>query len=360
MAPTGGVFDLEIESGCKLMRFLIFGLGAIGTYLGVSLIKGGQSVVFVERPDALPSLDSLQLRLELHGEHLSVDKPEIVSSLPAALEKGTVDVAFVAVKSFDTHNLALQMAEYRDSISAVVSLQNGVENESTLGAVLGSERIIAATLTSAVGRRGLGDVVLERKRGVGLASGHPRSVELYEVMQSAGLNPHLYASAGSMKWSKLLTNLLVNATSAILDMTPAEILAIPALYQIEVDQIREALAVMSALNYTVVDLPGTPVRAEAFIFKNLPPALSRFVARKAIVGGRGAKMPSFHIDLKNGRTQLEVNYLNGAVARIGEPLGCAIKVNSKLNLILSEIAAGKRSWQTYAHQPNKLVEEIYN
>lgn len=359
MALAGGAND-DIQNGCSLMRFLILGLGAIGTYLGVSLIKAGQKVVFVERPEALESLESIQLRLEVNGEQLVVEKPEIVDSLSAAFAKGMVDVAFVAVKSFDTQNLAMQLFEYRDSLSAVISLQNGVENEIVLGKVLGNDHIIAGTLTSAVGRRGLGDVILERKRGMGLAATHPLSADLYDVMRSAGFNPRLYPSAESMKWSKLLTNLLVNATSAILDMTPAEILAIPGLYQIEVDQIRETLAVMKAFNYKVVDLPGTPVRAEALVFRNLPPVLSRVLVSKTIVGGRGGKMPSFHIDLKNGRKQSEVNYLNGAVARIGASSGCNIKVNSKLNLILSEIAMGIRSWQTYAHKPDKLIEEIYS
>lgn len=340
------------------MRFVIFGLGAIGTYIGVSLIKAGHRVVFIERPEVAANSLNLRLRLAVAGNELIVKQPSVVTSLAQAMADGPADVAIVAVKSFDTVSLAAQLAEQRAAFQAVMTLQNGVENEDVLAKVLGAGSVISATLTSAVGRRGLGDVVLERKRGLGLVNTHPLSQALFQALDAAQLNPRLYDSAGAMKWSKLLTNLLVNASSAILDMTPAEILTHPGLYAIEVGQIRETLAVMAALGYPVVDLPGTPVRAEAFIFKHLPTAISRPIVSRAIVGGRGAKMPSFHIDLKAGRPVLEVDYLNGAVVRAGQRVAVPTPVNAGLNRILMEIAAGQRPWQAYAQNPERLIAEM--
>ena len=66
-----------------------------------------------------------------------------------------------------------------------------------------------------------------------------------------------------MKWSKMLTNLPANATSAILDMTAAEVFAHPGLFRLEMRMLRETLAVMRASRIRVVDLPGVPVRALA-------------------------------------------------------------------------------------------------
>jgi 2-dehydropantoate 2-reductase len=70
-------------------------------------------------------------------------------------------------------------------------------------------------------------VVEERRRGVGIAVGHSLSSQLAEAFDKAGLNARLFSNAGEMKWSKLLTNLLGNACSAILDMNPAEVFADP-------------------------------------------------------------------------------------------------------------------------------------
>ena len=59
-----------------------------------------------------------------------------------------------------------------------------------------------------------------------------------------------------MKWSKLLGNLVGNATSAILDMDPGAVYADRLGYRIERRQIHETVAVMRALGLKPVPLPG--------------------------------------------------------------------------------------------------------
>ena len=117
-----------------------------------------------------------------------------------------------------------------------------------------------------------------------------------------------------MKWSKLLTNLIANATSAILDMTAPEVFADSKLYALEIGMLRECLAVMDVQGIPVVDLPGTPVRLLEFAAR-LPFWLSKPLFSRAAGSGRGRKLPSFHIDLYSGRGTSEVEYLNGAVVQ---------------------------------------------
>ncbi len=58
----------------------------------------------------------------------------------------------------------------------ILCLSNGVDNEPALAALLGADKVIAGTVTSSVARRALGDIVLEKLRGVGVADGHPLSL----------------------------------------------------------------------------------------------------------------------------------------------------------------------------------------
>ncbi len=171
------------------------------------------------------------------------------------------------------------------------------------------------------------------------------------------LNPRLYADAVAMKWSKMLTNLLANATSAILDMTAAEIFGNARLYRLEIGMLRECLDVMRALDIHVVDLPGAPVRALAFAIR-LPAALSKPLLARAAGAGRGGKMPSFHIDLHSGRGKSEVDYLNGAVVRAGAERGVATPINAMLTEILMAMTAGKLDPKEYALQPDKLLAAL--
>jgi 2-dehydropantoate 2-reductase len=160
-----------------------------------------------------------------------------------------------------------------------------------------------------------------------------------------------------MKWSKMLTNLLANPTSAILDMTAAEVFANPNLYRLEIAQLSECLAVMKAQGIGVVDLPGTPVRALAFATK-LPVWLSKPFLSKAAGAGRGGKMPSFHIDLHSGRGESEVTYLHGAVVRAGEKTGVPTPVNKLLTETLLDLTTGKTPLDKFAHQPQILLSKL--
>ncbi len=342
------------------LRFLVFGAGAIGTYIGGSLALQGYPVVFLERPDVAQIVRQSGLHLRIKDQEQSLQHPILVTSIEEALALGPFDAAIYALKSFDTLTAVQQLQEHAASIPPVLCLSNGVENEAALASVLGAGKVIAGTVTSAIGRRGPGSIVLERLRGLGVHSAHPVSQPLHQALNKAGLNARLYANDRDMKWSKMLINLLANATSAILDMTPAEIFDHPGLYRLELEQMREALRVMDALGIHVVDLPATPVVALALAVRRLPAAISRPVIKKAVGGGRGGKMPSFHIDLHSGRGQSEIEYLNGVVVRRGVDAGVPTPVNRWLTQTLLALTNGSIDPQVYARQPGKLLQAAIN
>ena len=216
---------------------------------------------------------------------------------------------------------------------------------------------VALRAIDPVGRRAAGDIVLEKLRGIGVAKGHPLSEKLKMTLDEAHLNSGLFDDAASMKWSKLLTNLTANPTSAILDLTASEVFANKDLFQLEIEMLRECLAVMEAQKLEVVDLPGTPVRALAFATA-LPSWLSKPLLSRAAGAGRGAKMPSFHIDLHSGRGKSEVEYLHGAVVRAGEKFGVPTPVNKVLTETLVALTNKEIPLDEFARQPEKLLLKV--
>ena len=348
------------------MKVLVFGAGAIGTYLGGSLALTGQQVVFVEQPKVVEELRERGLRLDLTLDKRRQTKDAsrvdpasfvIVSTLEEALRYGPFDVALFALKSFDTRPALEGIKPYADKMPPILCLSNGVSNEAAIAEALGKDKVIYGTVTSAIGRRGAGDIVLERLRGVGIARGHPISEKLNHVLNAAYLNSKLFEDANSMKWSKMLTNLLANPTSAILDMTASEVYANKNLYKVEIEMLRECLAVMEAQGFRVVDLPGTPVRALAFATR-LPLWLSKPLLGRAAGAGRGAKMPSFHIDLYSDRGQSEVEFLHGEVVRAGEKCNVPTPVNKVLTETLLALTNKEIPLEEFAHKPEKLLLKI--
>jgi 2-dehydropantoate 2-reductase len=355
-------------NGLKPISVLTFGAGAIGTYVGGLLVLAGHRVVFIEQPSVTGELQARGLRLDISTDkHREAHGPLIVSStsfgcvssLEEAMQEGPFEVAIFAMKSFDTVAALEGIKPYVDRMPTILCLQNGVDNEPRIAAVLGPDRVIAGTVTGSIARRAAGDIVLEKARGIGIAAGHPLSERLEAVLNTAGLNAHLYPHAADMKWSKVLANLPGSATSAIVDMSPAEVFAHPGLYALEMHMAHEALAVMAVQGVHAVNLPEIPVRALALAIR-LPPFLARPVLMKVVGGGRGGKMPSFHIDLHAGRRKSEVEYLHGAVVRYGEKFGIPTPVSRLLTETLLALVRGEVPISEYSHRPDRLIGLLAN
>src|SRR5512141_666146 len=179
------------------LKILSFGAGAIGKYIGGSLALAGEQLVFLEQPAVAQELRSRGMRLDLSLDDRRKLKEAsvlpsgvfvVAASLEEALRYGPYDLAIFALKSFDTASAVEAMPPYADRLPPVWCLSNGVDNEPALAKLLGTDKVIAGTVTSAIARRAPGDIVLERLRGVGVALTHPLSKKLAAASNSAFLN----------------------------------------------------------------------------------------------------------------------------------------------------------------------------
>jgi 2-dehydropantoate 2-reductase len=172
----------------KCLRVLVFGAGAIGTYVGGSLLLSGHEVTFLERAEIAATLYQRELHLNLNGIEHHHPATEIVSNMAEAMALKPFDFAIFALKSFDTSSALESLRPFARDLPPILCLQNGVENETALASVLGTEKIIAGSVTTAVGRRDIGNITVERLRGIGIAANHPISEILVNAMNDAGLN----------------------------------------------------------------------------------------------------------------------------------------------------------------------------
>jgi 2-dehydropantoate 2-reductase len=163
-----------------------------------------------------------------------------------------------------------------------------------------------------------------------------------------------------MKWSKLMLNIVNNASSAILDEPPARIIAHPRLFDLEIEALRECVLVMKAQGLDAVSLPGYPVDwlARLVTATWLPRPITRAILRPFLRSGRGTKMPSLQIDLAAERATSEIGVLNGAIVDAGQQVGVATPVNRALTDILTGLVSKKLHWADYRGQPEKLIEAV--
>ena len=334
------------------MRYLVYGAGAVGGYLGASLALAGFPVTFYDRPEVVEALRRSGLTLERAGVARCLPGPAVATDLARVLPPP--EVVLLAVKAYDCAGAAETLRQALPADVPVVCVLNGIGNEATLAAALGPGRVIAASLTSAIQRLEGGLLRVEKARGIGLYAGHPLSATVCADLGDAGLKPRLYRDADGLKWSKLLTNLVANATSAILDTSAEAVFRHRGLYRLEVEALRETVRVMRALGLRPVNLPGVPAALlAAAVF--LPDPLTHPILRRAAASGRGEKRPSFAYDVGRGRS--EVGWLNGAVVAHAGRLKIAAPANGVLTEVLTALVVGRREAASLRGRPERLLAE---
>jgi len=220
--------------------------------------------------------------------------------------------------------------------------------------------LVASSVTASVERVPDGSVRWLRRGGVALAPVRGDAAALIEhlasMFRAAGVDVVTRRDPAAMKWSKVIANLVANATSGLLDQDPPSIYADPGLFAVERDQLREALAVMRARGLRPVSLPGAPVPLLA-LATALPAPLARAALRRVVGSARGGKDPSLRGAVQLGGPT-EGGWLNGAVARTGAELGVATPVNTALASLIEQAATDpeRRAW--FRHRPDRLLEAL--
>jgi 2-dehydropantoate 2-reductase len=338
------------------MYIAVVGAGAVGSVLAGCLASAGQEVVLVGRtgPPA-PEPGGLELRGPGRAR-VTVPLQRLSSAVP--LPRG-LDVVIMAVKRFDLPG-ALAALHELPGVPAVTA-QNGIGAEELVAERRRGAGLVAASLTAAARLGPGGEAHWLNRGGIGLAAVEgpvdALVAALADAFRAGGLPARVYPDARAMKWSKLLGNLVGNATAALLDLDVAAIYADARLYDVERRQILEARAVMAALGLAPVALPGADVRLLLRVFR-MPALMGRPILSLVLGGVRGGKLPSLRLALQEGGGRTEVAWLNGAVASGAAALGVDAPVNATLARLVEEAAVDpeRRAW--FRGRPDRLLASL--
>ena len=334
------------------MHYIIYGTGAVGGLIGGRLALTGQRVTFLARPHVAEALRTNGLTLQTDGTRTRLAQPETITELRAAFSDPPADLIVLTVKAYDCRSAAQDIQAAAVARIPVLSMLNGVGNEQTLAELLGEDRVLSGTLTTAVQHLEPGLIRIERERGVGLVQDRAIVPGIAAELRQAGFDVRLYHDRARLKWSKLLTNIVANASSAILGWPPERIFAHPGLARLEIEALRETMRVMRGLGISPQNLPGVPVALLGrAIF--LPAGVIRPVLGKVVAKGRGEKLPSFHYDIGKGRS--EVEWLNGAVVHQGSEQGIATPANRTLTDAMLELTKHQTDPKLFRDDPERLL-----
>jgi 2-dehydropantoate 2-reductase len=296
------------------LRFLIFGAGAMGSFVG-ALLARSHEVTLVGRPGHVDAIRRDGLIVTGRTE-LEV-RPRAVEQLSRA---GPVDVVVVTVKSYDTR-AAVGALEPLWGQATFLSLQNGLGNVELLAER--AERVLAGVTYSGVtflgpGRiehAGTGDTVLGPFRGASLADAD----RLASAFRESGIEASVTESIQTTLWRKAALNACFNPLTGLLEMRSGALASSSSLSACSRLIVSEAVAVARASGVAL---------DEAELLERVR-AVSLATARNK---------SSMLQDMQKGR-RTEIDAINGAIARLGEERGIDCPVNRVLTLLVK--AAGE-------------------
>lgn len=302
------------------MKVTVVGAGGVGGYFGGRLLQVGVDVTFVARGAHLEALNADGL----HVRSILGDFTVPVRATDDPASSGAADYVLVTVKSYDTDRVASMLGPLAGDETAVVSLQNGVDNEERLAAVLGDDRVVggAAYIFATIAEPGVIDhtggpasVVLGEWRGGTSA----RVASLVETFRAANVTADDSSNIRAVLWSKFAFICAQGGVTAAVRLPIGEIRSQPAGRELFRNLAAEVCAVAAAEG---IELPA-----------DLPDKTLGFA--NALEPGAGS---SLHDDLVHGR-RMELDTLLGEVIRRGEHRGVEVPTSRAVYGVLQPWAA---------------------
>ncbi len=291
------------------MKIAMMGSGGVGGYFGGRLAASGVDVHFIARGEHLAAMqgDGLAIESELGNTLIT---PAQATDDPSAI--GPVDYVIIGVKLWDTKAAGHAIAPLLGPETVVVSLQNGIECDYVLGAIIGHERLFGgvANIAASIARPGVINHLGTMQRiYIGEYGGENswRLTMLYQALKAAGIDSETSDDIECTIWQKFVFLVGLSATTTTLRTTIGPIRENEGHRTLLRELMEETVAVGRARK---VALPTNFVEDRLAFVEGLPVAMTS----------------SMHHDLERGN-RLEVDWLSGAVVRLGAELGIATPRN---------------------------------
>ncbi|MGX9742934.1 oxidoreductase [Pseudocitrobacter corydidari] len=299
------------------MKVAIAGAGAMGCRFGYMLADSGVDVTLIDgwktHVDAI-NQQGLFVETESGSRHYS---------LPAMLAEdahGEFDVVILFTKAMQMAEMLRKIAPVLASAKVVMTLSNGLGNIETLEQYVDRSVIYAGvTLWSCelegpghIRATGSGNIELQPLMSTDMAM----AGQVVDMLNHAGLNAELSANVLLSIWKKAAFNSVMNTYCALLDCNVGGFGRRPDALEMARTVVREIVQVARSQQ-----IPLTEEMVMHTVQKVFDPRES------------GEHYPSMHQDLHKGRFT-EIDYLNGAVARMGEALGIPVPVNRLLTQLI--------------------------
>lgn len=337
-----------------MTRICIVGAGAVGGYVGAHTTQAGVDTVLVDAwPEHVETLRRQGISVSGMDGAGSVDTPVRalhVGDMQQLVRERPIDVAFIAVKSYDTLWATQLVMPYLAPNGCLVSLQNGI-NEDAIASVAGWGRTLGCSVSAlaaelvAPGRivrnSPLGD---EKKPGMRIGEVHGRvtpRAELVGGLLAHGDSCKVTSNLWGERWSKLTINAMRNGVCALTGLTGKQRDNNEVARKLSIQLGSSCIRVGRALGLALEPVGGLDL--DLLARSDDDPAAFEAITEMimAVANSRSdAQRPSMGQDIGKGR-RTETNDINGLVARRGGEVGIDVTLHQRVNDTIQRIERGE-------------------
>ena len=296
------------------------GAGAVGGYFGALLHRGGLDVTLIARGRHLEAIRAHGLRIKSAQGDLTV--PAKAVGDPSAV--GPVDLILFCVKSYDTESAARQCLPIVHQDTAILCLQNGVDNEEKIAMIAGGEKVLGGVAYIGAGVSEPGVIVHAAEGRIVFGEMHggisERVERLEQTFRGAGFPAEVSSNIKAVLWGKLCWNAAFNALNTLVGG--------------EVRVLLERPETRTLARQVMEEVRAVAIANGVLLSEDLVERLLTWTDTAA-----GTMKTSTRQDLEAGKA-LEVEALNGAVVRKGEAARVPIPFNFALYALLKAIDPG--------------------
>lgn len=333
----------------------IVGAGALGGHVGGYLARNGERVTLIDPwPEHVETMrrDGLTLRGQTAPENFTTKVHAIHLTELQEVAKGDLfDIAFIAVKSYDTVWATEMIKPYLAPGGYAVSLQNSI-NEDRIASVMGWGKTvgcIASTIAVELVKPGL----VQRNVGLGgerhtvfrIGEPHgrvtPRVKEIADMLKccdSSKTTENLWGE----RWSKLIVNSMRNPVSAATGRGGNGNDRDPMTRRLAIRIAAEAIEVGLAHGYTLEKVYKMDPRRLMAAGKGDAAALEECesILLENTKFRNDEQRPSMGQDIQKGR-RTEIDFINGLVCAKADELGIKTPANRGIVEAVKRVEKGE-------------------
>jgi 2-dehydropantoate 2-reductase len=318
------------------MRFIICGAGSIGGVIGGQLAKAGRDVIFIDKDTS--HVEALrQNGFQLRGVHGNHTLPVHVVTQASDIEFRADDVIFLAVKSFHSDAACRELRRATALPLPIFCSQNGIRNEEIAATYFDHVHGVMVLIGS---KRLEPGVVVQTGNGpVGVGT-YPDGLsqvakDVAAVLDETDLPIYTTDQIARHKWNKMLIN-LNNATMGLTGLASQEARVDPEARLWMADVYEEGARVLLAAGIPYEGPPGMGAiedRIRELRDVNVAPGVPTDEELK----GRA----SLWQDLYHRRGEVEADYFNGEIVKLGRQHHIPTPYSSLLVDLIKDMAAAR-------------------